>query len=872
LAQEAVKWFQLTLDEVEKTLQSDVDHGLREQEISRRLLRHGKNILAESKKKTLWNMFIGQFKDFIVLVLLAAAVISGFVGETTDTILILSILFLNAILGMLQENKANRALELLQKMSLPDTEVLRNGIRMQVSSEELVPGDVVILREGDFVPADMRLVEAVNLRVDESGLTGESIPVEKTAQKIDEDVPLPDRINMVFSGTVVTYGRGRGFVTATAMDREIGRVAKMIEQEKDVVTPLQKRLAALGKLLGTVTMFLCGAIFFLGWLRGEPVAEMFMTAVSLAVAAVPGGLLTIFTIVLALGVYRMSRFNAIVRRLPSVETLGCSTYICTDKTGTLTQNRMGVQVFLTAEEVVNGFQPAGLDSEKALLDIFVLCNDASVDGERRFGDPTELALVDFAAKKGIAVDELRKAYPRLKEIPFDSKRKIMSTVHRMGESEHLLVKGAPDFLLARCSRIPRNGVEVPLGEKEYLQVSKRIEQMAEEGLRVLAFAWKDLVHHESFNEETEANLVFAGLVGLIDPPRPKVKKALQDAKSAGMRTIMVTGDNPVTARSIARSLGMLENDGEVVTGVELEKLTDQELREKIDKVRVFARVWPEQKLKIVEALQERKEIVAVTGDGVNDAPALKRADIGVAMGSGTDVAKEVADVVLLDDNYATIVKAIEEGRVIFDNIRKFVVYLLSCNLGEVFSIFFPILFGFTRPLIPVQILLVNLVTDGLPALAMGVDPPEPGVMKRPPRNPGEEIITPFYLKVIFFISSFITLAVVAAFLLGLRRGGVETGRTMAFFTLAISELWRAYSTRSEVRNFWRIDPRTNLPLIGACLLSALIVISTILIEPLRVVFGNTKLDTTEWMVVCVLSLVPFAANELWKYVKRVMSG
>jgi Ca2+-transporting ATPase len=831
--QKGMIWHALSSQEVIQQLETDLEKGIKGEEAKQRLADKGRNVLPTGKRKTILGMFIDQFKDFLILILVAAAAISGLLGETTDATVIIAILIINAVLGVSQERKASKALDALKKMSVPECEVIRDGLLQKISSEELVPGDVILLHEGDYVPADLRLIEVYNLRIDEASLTGESVPVEKITDSMAENLPISDRLNMAYSGTIVAYGRAKGVVTETGINREIGKIAQLLEKEEEVVTPLQKRLAGLGKLLGYLTLIVCGVVFVVGIIRGEQIFDMFMTAVSLAVAAIPEGLPAIVTIVLALGVTRMSQHNAIVRKLPAVETLGSATVICTDKTGTLTQNQMTVQEVFQMNEEGEEVQSRIFMPSEALIQIGVLCNDSSIANNngkvQRFGDPTELALIELAEKNGYSV------------------------------------KGAPDILITRCNSYQSGGQILPLGEKDRLFILNTIEEMAGKALRVLAFADKEIPDQKKISQEDENDLNFHGLVGMIDPPRPEVKQALEEANSAGIETIMITGDNLLTARTIAQDLGLVQSGDEAITGQEMEKLSQETLMEKIKHLRVFARVWPEQKLNIVEALQKNQEVVAMTGDGVNDAPALKKADIGVAMGiTGTDVAKEVADVVLMDDNFATIVKAIEEGRVIFDNIRKFVMYLLACNIGEIFAIFIPILIGLHRPLVPVQILLINLVTDGLPAMALGVDSPEPDIMMRRPRNPKEGILNPQSMKIILFNSVFIAISVIIAFVAGTRIGGIETGRTMAFVTLAFSELLRAYSFRSEKRNFWQINLRSNLYLIEAALLSAAIVLITVIVPSAAQVFSNVPLNGLEWMYTIVFSFISFFAYEIWK--------
>ncbi|MCJ7544505.1 MAG: calcium-translocating P-type ATPase, PMCA-type [Phycisphaerae bacterium] len=881
---EVTDWHVLTADQAAQAVASDLAAGLAEGEAASRLERFGPNVLPEAAKRTLLAMFLGQFKDVLVLVLVAACGVSFLLGEITDAVVILAILVLNAVLGVFQEHKADRALEALKKMSVPVCEVLRGGRQLQVPSQDLVPGDVVVLRDGDAIPADLRLIEAYNLQIDEASLTGESVAVEKSTGPLAARTTLAERADMAYAGTHVTYGRGRGLVVATGMDRQIGHIAALLQEAPATVTPLQRNLAGLGKLLGVLTLVTCAMVFVSGLLwsllrpQGQPmldvVQRLFMTSVSLAVAAIPEGLPAVTTIVLALGVYRMSRHHAIVRRLPAVETLGCATCICTDKTGTLTENRMTVTKAVTAEQILTARRWADCPGRDDLLAVAALCNDARVDAHgRRFGEPTELALVEYVNTQPTGSEELRHRHPRVDELPFSSARKLMSTLNRVDGRTRLMVKGAPDVLLHRCTHVLIGGRVEGLSDRQKDTIARELTAMAGSALRVLGFAWRDLEEPGRIEPADENELVFVGLMGLIDPPRPQVRRALEEARSAGISTVMVTGDNAATARAIAEQLGMLGEGEQVVSSGELEAMTDQELQQRIGHIRVFARVHPEQKLRIVQAFQARGEVVAVTGDGVNDAPAIKRADIGLAMGvTGTDVAKETADMVLADDNYATIVEAIEQGRAIFDNIRKFVLYLLACNVGEVLVVFIPILLGFASPLAPVQILLINLITDGLPALALGVDPPEPGVMRRRPRKAREGIVGALHLSVIGFNAVFIAAAVLLSFLAG-KQWDLPIGQedrvaeTMAFITLALAELSRAYSFRSETQNFWRIDPRTNPQLLLALGISAVIAVATVLGSPLRGVFGTAWLTGQQWAVAVGCSLIPFAAFEAYKAVR-----
>jgi Ca2+-transporting ATPase len=879
------QWHALQADQMVRQVQTDLSAGLAASEAARRLERYGRNVLPEGERRTLLRMFLDQFKDILVLILVAACAVSFMMGEFTDALVILAILLLNGVMGVMQEHKANRAMEALKKMSVPVCEAIRDGKTVEVSSEELVPGDLVILREGNAVPADLRLTECYNLQIDEASLTGESAPVEKALDAQPASTPLAERANMAYAGTHATYGRGRGIVVATGMGREIGQIAALLQQGEATVTPLQRNLAGLGKLLGIITLATCAVVFVAGFLWAylrpehkptiEVFKEMFLVAVSLAVAAIPEGLPAITTIVLALGVYRMSRRNAIVRKLPAVETLGCATYICTDKTGTLTQNRMTVTRAATMNELLEGQGPVKSPQRDDLLRVAALCNDAHIEPDgRRFGDPTELAMLDFVEKQGQSVHGLRERHGRLDEAPFSSSRKLMSTLHEIAGQRRMLVKGAPDVLLGRCRYHEKDGKVVWLEKEHTDAVTRELNGMAAGALRVLGFAWKDVGQSKGIDESDENDLVFVGLMGMIDPPRPEVKLALEEAKSAGISTIMITGDNLLTAKAIAGELGLLEEGDEVISGQQLEEISDEELARRVRKIRVFARVWPEQKLRIVQALQANHEVVAMTGDGVNDAPAIKKADIGVSMGiTGTDVAKETADVVLADDNFATIVHAIEQGRVIFENIRKFVMYLLSCNLGEILVVFFPILLGFGSPLSAVQLLLINLVTDALPALALGVDAAEPGIMRRRPRGSKEGIVTGYYMKLVLFNAVFIGAAVIASFLIGLKTtGNLAVAETMALVTLCFDELLRAYSFRSETRSFWQIDPRTNPRLLGAIFLSGLVAVSVVVVPPLRTLFGTDWLDASHWLIALGLSLIPVIAYETWKIVRRRMEA
>ena len=895
----------MTADEAADFLKTDLHHGLTVTEAARRLRDLGPNELQGDSGRSLLSMIISQFQDVMVLMLMGAAVISGFMGEITDSIVILLIVVLNAVIGVVQESKAESSLAALKQLSAPRAIVRRDGKAQEIPARELVPGDLILLEAGANVPADARLVEVANFRCEEAALTGESVSVEKMASPLsDDDATLGDRVNMVFSGTTSVYGRCHGLVTATGMDTQIGQIATMIQGAPQEATPLQRKLDELGKSLGAIALVLVVLVFLAGVLRGEPAFEMFMTAISLAVAAIPEGLPAIVTIVLAMGVQRMSRRQAIIRRLPAVETLGTASVIASDKTGTLTQNEMTVtRIYVNGRFLSvtgQGYEPKGdlinqageVEAEpladphlNVLLHGFALASDAQFDansvGYEIIGDPTEGALVVLGAKTGIPVDD-DDHYPRIGELPFDSSRKLMTTFHSKGNGRLDAVealrqpvisftKGAPDILLARCSHIYSEG-EIRLLQDEERQALLDINAgMGQAALRVLALAFRqwDAMPSVIDSDVAEEDLVFVGFAGMIDPPRPEVKAAVAVAKQAGLRTIMVTGDHKLTATAIAQDLGILESPNQlVVSGQELEEFSDGELEAIIEDVRVFARVSPEHKVRIVDALKAKNHVVAMTGDGVNDAPALKRADIGAAMGiTGTDVAKEAADMVLADDNFATIVAAVGEGRTIYANIRKSVYYLLSCNVGEIFTIFMAIMLGWGRPLTAIQILWINLVTDGLPALALGMEPGEPGIMERRPRGSKESIFAGGMSYRIFLHGCLIGLLGLMAYYLGTRRGApVAMARTMAFGTVAFSQLFHAFNARSE-QSIFRIGLFSNRYLIMAFAASAALQLAVLLIPAVQPIFGVVPLDVLHWDLVIGLSIVPIVIGEAQKLVE-----
>ncbi|MBC8448656.1 MAG: cation-translocating P-type ATPase [Chloroflexi bacterium] len=934
-------WHTQAPEAVVTALRSHFERGLNPEDAARRLAEEGPNELKEQPRQSFWAMLLDQFKNFLVIILIIASLVSMLLGDWVEAAAILTIVILNAVLGVVQESKAEAALAALQKMAAPEADVIRGGHRLKIPARELVRGDIVLLEAGNYLPADLRLLEAINLRIDEASLTGESEPVRKEATGMfARDIPLGDRRNMAYTGTLVTYGRGRGLVVNTAMYTQLGLIADMIQSYEKEPTPLQKKLDRLGKTLGWGALAVCALVFLIGWLRGSEPLEMFITAVSLAIAAVPEGLPAVVTICLALGMQRMVGRNALLRRLPAVEALGSATAICSDKTGTLTENQMTVVRMVTAEDIYQvtgeGYRPEGafyeitadnyrpdnpsflpepvqIDPQQKpemnlLLRAAAQCNDAMLEpsGEmngvptwRMVGDPTEGALITMATKGGVRQDELATILPRVAEVPFDSERKAMSTIHEIKEDRlteqmrlNLLevlkakglainhgqtfyvayVKGGPDVILDQCGYIYREGRVEPLDGKTRQHVDHLNHDLAADALRVLGFAINVFpTLPEATPEAVERDLVFVGLAGMIDPPRSEVKAAVQMAREAGIRTVMITGDYPDTARAIAEQIGMLRASSEVMTGRELDGLDDDTLTRRAANVDVYARVSPQHKVRIVEALRANNHIVAMTGDGVNDAPALKRADIGVAMGiTGTDVAKETADMVLTDDNYASIVSAVEEGRVIYSNIRKFVFYLLSCNVGEVLIIFLATLLNWPLPLTAIQLLVLNLITDGAPALALGLEKGDPDVMKRPPRPPDEPVINREMVWRIVIQGLAITAATLLAFRIGLRwfPDNVHVAQTMAFATLSISELLRAYTSRSERYNLWQIGPFSNRIMQYAVAASLVILLAVIYVPFLDPIFDTAQLGLREWSVVVPLLLVPAVVAEITKFFVR----
>lgn len=869
------KYFDRPAAEVMRAFEVSEESGLTAEEASARLERCGANRLQEKPPKTFMQRFFDQMKDTMVVILLIAAVLSfGIsayhvsIGEAPDwiePIVIILIVLINGVLGVMQESKAEAALEALKKMSMPQVKVRRDASVATIVSPDLVPGDIILLEAGDVVPADARLLQCASLKSDESALTGESLPVEKRAtDEIGGNAALGDRINMVYSGNSVTYGRGVAVVTATGMNTEMGHIAKLIAGEEDGQTPLQNKLAQLGKYLGIAALAICVAIFAIGLYEGLPFMEMFMTAVSLAVAAIPEGLPAIVTIVLAMGVRRMVAKNAIIRRLPAVETLGSTSVICSDKTGTLTQNRM-TAVKAYADSALTSLAQGETQISDAVEELFrlgTLCTDGTVelkDGlEQHIGDPTETAIIAAALKMGMSKESLAAEYPRLGEIPFDSDRKLMTTINRWGTRCIAVVKGAPDIMLERCVQC-----DVP-------SVQAANTEMSGEALRVLAVGYKLLdVLPETFEPESlENGLTLVGLIGLIDPPRAEVRDSIAECDRAGIKTVMITGDHVITAGAIARRLGIMNEGDDAVTGAQLEQMSEEALDERIEHIRVYARVSPSDKIRIVKAWQKRGQIVAMTGDGVNDAPALKAADIGCAMGiTGTDVSKGAADMILTDDNFATIVSAVREGRGIYDNIRKAVRFLLSCNLGEIITVFCSMLFWKESPLLPIQILWINLVTDSFPALALGMEEIESDIMLRSPRKKDESIFADGVGTATLLQGMMIGVLTLAAYYIGtrstLRNAGILLGETMAFAVLALSQLVHAFNIRST-HSLFKAGFLSNPYMTKAFCLSLGLVLLVLLVPFMQRVFKVIAMTSGEWAIVLGLSLLPLAISETAK--------
>ena len=873
------QFYNRTAENVAKEMGTDRTRGLKKDEIAARLEKYGKNTLVQKKNKPFIVMFFEQFKSFMIILLIIAAIISGVMGIKTgegllDTYIIMGILLLNAFIGAYQELKAQKSLESLKKMAAPMAKVVRDGEAMVVNVEEVVPGDLVELEVGDIVPADIRLTESVNMSIQESSMTGESVPVEKNTEALgDGEIPLGDRTNMAYSSGIVTFGHGKGIVVGTGMNTEIGKIAGMLNGESDTQTPMQIRLEKLGKVLGIASVIICAIIFVIGIIHGGDWISMFMIAVSLAVAAIPEGLPAISTIILSMGVRRMVKHNAIIRKLPSVETLGCTTVICSDKTGTLTKNQM---------TVVEEYSASG--SLDKLVTISVLCCDAkevknSEGGTTGVGDPTEIALVDLGKKNGVDKAALDAACPREGEIAFDSSRKRMATINRMQDGKlQINVKGGLDEVLSVCTKIETADGIRDITPEDIADLQQRNQKMAESALRVLAMAYRPANEVSSVMEEVERDLIFVGMTGMIDPEREEVIGAIEECHNAGIRTVMITGDHKATALAIARKIGIYKEGDLAITGTELDRLDEKTFDENVEKYSVYARIAPEQKVKIVTAWQKKGEIVAMTGDGGNYAPALKQANIGVSMGiTGTEVAKDASDMVLSDDNFVTIVSAVAEGRRIYDNILKTILFLLSTNLGEVLLLFVASIFNMGIPLLPIHILWINLVSETFPALAISLDPAAKDIMKKRPRNNGNQFMDRGMIWRIGYQGVMMGAITLVAFILGKKMGmdiyagnaaAAETlGQTMAFASLIAAKLVHAGNLHSNTESRFKFNPLNNKPLIFAILLSLAFSLSVLLIPPFAKAFEFAQMGTAQWLTVLGLALVPLVVVEVFKLLK-----
>lgn len=856
-----MRYYSKNIKEVEKMLKTNIQTGLDSKEATNRIKKDGENVIKDNNKKSNIAKFLGQFNDFMVIILLIAGVISFLTSflqgdkDFLDTIIIVLIVFINAVLGFMQENKAEKALEALKKMSSPKANVIRNGVLQKIDSEGLVIGDIIVINNGDYISADARLIECNNLKVEEASLTGESIPIEKNIDTINiENSSIGDRKNMIYSGTLAINGKAKGIVTATGMKTEIGKIAHMIINQEDEQTNLQKKLEETGKVLGIGALVICFGIFFIGLFRKIPPFEMFMTSVSLAVAAIPEGLPAIVTIMLAIGVEKMVKRNAIIRKLPAVEALGSATVICSDKTGTLTQNKMEVIKVYTKDR-------------QKLYSMASLCNNVEIGLENKLiGEPTEIALMEIAIKNGVYKNKEEQVLPRVNEIPFDSKRKMMTTIHRNKTGYKIITKGAIDVLLERCTYYYENGEKQPLTDNKKREILRENMSMAKDALRVLAICYKDSETYVDINSTNiEKNLIFLGMVGMIDPPREETYDAVMKCKKAGIKPVMITGDHIETAKAIGKKIGILRKDGLAITGAELDNISEKELCENIYKYDIFARVSPEHKVRIVKAFKKRGNIVAMTGDGVNDAPALKTADIGCAMGiTGTDVAKGASDIILADDNFSTIVEAVKEGRAIYENIKKSVHFLLSSNIGEIITILISLLIGFKSPLVAIQLLWVNLVTDSLPAIALGIDPPDTSLMDGRVKKSKTGIFTKDRWARISIEGMMIGSLALLSYAIGTVVFGKEIiGSTMAFATLSISQLVHAFNLKTE-KSIFSINLFNNPYLIGSLIIGIFLQVAVIMVPTFSNIFKVVPLNSIQWLVVLVLCIMPVVIVEIEK--------
>ncbi len=860
-------WHTKSTYEVEKILNTNIIGGLTKNEVNKRQEKYGKNKLNEKKKESIIIRFIKQFNDFMIIILIIASIISAVVSymqgqnDYVDSIIIIAIVIINAIMGLVQEERAEKSIDSLKKLTPQTSIVIREGKKEEILAEELVIGDIIELIDGNYVPADCRIIEEFNLKIEESSLTGETEPVLKTKnQLIREDVQIGDMKNMAFMGSIVVSGRGKAIVTETGMNTKIGQIANMIIEDTSPQTPIQKKLSEVGKILGIVCLAICGLIFIIGIIKKIEPIEMFMTSVGLAVAAIPEGLPAIVTIMLSIGVTKMAKKNAIIRKLPAVETLGSSNVICSDKTGTLTKNKMTVVKTIS-------------NDEKLLLKLGSICTDCAIKKDENgriyaVGEPTEAAIVNRALNENINKDNLYKENKRISELPFESSRKMMTTIHKNENGYISITKGAPDILIEKCSRILVNNKIEKLTKEKAEELKKQNENMASEALRVIAVGYKQLDYFKSASHELEENLIFVGLIGMIDPPREGVKEAVETCKKAGIKTVMITGDHIETAKTIAKELKILNAGEKAITGNDLNKLTDEELEKNIASYSVFARVTPEHKVRIVKAWQKRGKVVAMTGDGVNDSPALKNADIGIAMGKGgTDVAKNASDMILADDNFVTILEAVKQGRNIYDNIKKAIHFLIATNIGEITTIFIGLLSGMESPLLAIQLLWINLVTDSFPAIALGLEREEKDIMERKPRNSNESIFAGGLFKKIITEGIMLGALTLFAFSLGTRLYGLTVGRTMAFVSLGLLELIHSFNVKTE-KSIFKTGIFENKYLIGSFLLGSLLQIIVVIIPCFAKIFELTMLNKVQWLYTILISIVPIFIVEIEKAFKE----
>ena len=868
-------WHSSSVEEIAKNLKTNINIGLSDDEAQKRFDRYGPNNLKEKKKESIFVKFIKQFNDFMIITLIIAAIISAVVSKLNgeadyiDSIIIVAIVIFNAIMGLVQEQKAEKSLEALKKMSAPNAKVRRDGRVQEIDATLVVPGDIVILEAGNYVPADCRLINSYNLKIEESALTGETIPSLKDSSKIlKENTAMGDLCNMVFATTIVVNGHGEAIVVETGMNTRVGKIAGMIIEDESPETPIQKKLAEVGKILAIACIIICVLIFVIGIFKKIPIIEMFMTSVGLAVAAIPEGLPAIVTIMLSIGVTKMAKKNSIIRKLPAVETLGSSSVICSDKTGTLTQNKM------TVTEIRNCFGRANSNERKFILELGTMCTDTTeerINGKLGFvGEATEVAISNAAMEEGVNKSFLYDEMKRINDIPFDSKRKMMTTIHKYGNEYRIITKGAPDVLLKRCSNCYSGGQIVPIFSKKD-DINEQNNQMAEKALRVIAVAYKDVEKLPEM-QDVEKDLIFCGLIGMIDPPREGVKEAVRTCRRAGIKTVMITGDHLQTAKAIAKELGILKRGDLAIDGETLERMSQHELEQNIMDYSVFARVSPEHKVRIVKAFQSTGAVVAMTGDGVNDAPALKNADIGIAMGKGgTDVAKNAADMILLDDNFVTIVEAVKQGRNIYDNIKKAIHFLISTNIGEIVTIFFGLVLGIKSPLLAIQLLWINLVTDSLPAIALGLEKEEENIMSRLPRNPKKNLFADGLWWKIIIEGAMLGIFTLLAFSIGNRLYSVEVGRTMAFLTLGILELVHSFNIKSE-ESIFKIGVLENKYLVGALVLGVILQVIVVVVSPLAQVFSLVPLTGMQWLYTILIAVAPIPIVEIQKAVNGYKFG